>query len=163
MAPLNAVFAIEATCHAPDVFDCYKEIYRVLKPSQCFAVYEWCITDCFDPMNREHQRINGEVELGNGLPDIRLKNVVADSPFPWYLLLDTTQNMVKALEFARLAPKGSQRVQAFLEKAAEALVEGDKGGATEGVFLHKAPRRKCTMHGYLLGHVSLSHFFIFYF
>lgn len=69
----------------------------MLKPGQCFAAYEWCITDCFDPMNREHQRIKvisscillpfpcffsyplsnhltlkqGEVELGNGLPDIR--------------------------------------------------------------------------------------------
>ncbi|KAJ9695820.1 hypothetical protein PVL29_011010 [Vitis rotundifolia] len=161
----DAVFAIEATCHAPDVLDCYKEIYRVLKPGQCFAAYEWCITDCFNPMNREHQRIKGEVELGNGLPDIRSvgqclealklagfevlreKDVAADSPLPWYLPLDTTQfslssfrttafgrfitrNMVKALEFVRLAPEGSQRVQAFLEKAAEALVEGGR----EGIF-----------------------------
>ncbi|CAL5430921.1 unnamed protein product [Camellia sinensis] len=67
----DAIFAIEATCHAPDVVDCYKEIFRVLKPGQCFAAYEWCITDSFDPNNEEHQRIKGEVELGNGLPDIR--------------------------------------------------------------------------------------------
>ena len=33
---------------------------------------------------------------------------------------------VKALEFVGLAPRGSQRVQAFLEKAAEGLVEGGK-------------------------------------
>lgn len=37
--------------------DCYSEIYRVLKPGHCFAAYEWCITDYFDPMNQEHQRI----------------------------------------------------------------------------------------------------------
>ncbi|KAJ9695824.1 hypothetical protein PVL29_011014 [Vitis rotundifolia] len=102
----DAVFAIEATCHAPD---------------------------------------DGEVELDNGLPDIR--SVGQYSPLPWYLPLDTTQfslssvrttafgrfitrNMVKALEFVRLAPEGSQRVQAFLEKAAEALVEGGR----EGIF-----------------------------
>ncbi|CAL5411312.1 unnamed protein product [Camellia sinensis] len=67
----DAIFAIEATCHAPDVVDCYKEIFEVLKPGQCFAAYEWCITDSFDSNNEEHQRIKGEVELGNGLPDIR--------------------------------------------------------------------------------------------
>lgn len=33
---------------------------------------------------------------------------------------------VKALEFVGLAPKGSQRVQDFLEKAAEGLVAGGK-------------------------------------
>ncbi|KAJ9695826.1 hypothetical protein PVL29_011016 [Vitis rotundifolia] len=140
--------------------------FIVLKPGQCFAAYEWCITtNCFDPMNREHQRIKGEVELGNGLPDIRSvgqclealklagfevlweKDVAADSPLPWYLPLDTTQfsvsnfpttafgrfitrNMVKALAFVGLAPEGNQRVQAFLEKVAEALVEGGR----EGIF-----------------------------
>ncbi|XP_028120810.1 cycloartenol-C-24-methyltransferase-like [Camellia sinensis] len=53
----DAIFAIEATCHAPNVVDCYKEIFRVLKPGQSFAAYEWCITDSFDPNNEEHQRI----------------------------------------------------------------------------------------------------------
>ncbi len=28
----DAIYAIEATCHAPDAVGCYKEIYRVLKP-----------------------------------------------------------------------------------------------------------------------------------
>ena len=31
--------------------------FIVLKPGQCFAAYEWCITDSFDPKNEEHQRI----------------------------------------------------------------------------------------------------------
>ncbi|XP_034918254.1 cycloartenol-C-24-methyltransferase isoform X1 [Populus alba] len=159
----DAIFALEATCHAPDVHDCYKEIYRVLKPGQCFAAYEWCITESFDPLNQEHQRIKGEVELGNGLPDIRSvgeclealqlagfevvreKDVAVGSPLPWYFPLDKnqfslssfrvtavgrfiTRNMVKTLEFLHLAPEGSQRVQAFLEKAADALVEGGRMG-----------------------------------
>nr|XP_027106902.1 cycloartenol-C-24-methyltransferase-like isoform X1 [Coffea arabica] len=157
----DAVYAIEATCHAPDVVGCYKEIYRVLKPGQCFAAYEWCMTDSFDPNNREHQKIKAEIELGNGLPDIRLtgqcleavkkagfeviwgKDLAADSPVPWYLPLDKshfslssfrltavgrliTKNLVKALEYVGLAPNGSQRVQDFLEKAAEGLVAGGK-------------------------------------
>ncbi|KAL9424380.1 hypothetical protein AB3S75_036294 [Citrus x aurantiifolia] len=157
----DAVYAIEATCHAPDAYGCYKEIYRVLKPGQCFAAYEWCITDAFDPNNQEHQKIKAEIEIGDGLPDIRStrkcleamkqagfeviweKDLAADSPLPWYLPLDTshfslssfrltsvgrfvTRNMVKALEFVGLAPKGSQRVQHFLEKAAEGLVAGGR-------------------------------------
>ncbi|KAL0429236.1 UNVERIFIED_CONTAM: Cycloartenol-C-24-methyltransferase [Sesamum radiatum] len=157
----DAVYAIEATCHAPDAVGCYKEIYRVLKPGQCFAAYEWCMTDGYDPNNEEHQQIKAEIELGNGLPEIRSthqcldalkqagfeivweKDLALDSPVPWYLPMDTshfsfssfrltsvgrffTRNMVKALEALGVAPKGSQRVQAFLEKAAEGLVAGGK-------------------------------------
>ncbi|CAN6476353.1 unnamed protein product [Victoria cruziana] len=104
----DAAYAIAATCHAPDALRCYKEIYRVLKPGQCFAAHEWCMTDSYDPSNPEHQAIKSEIELGNGLPDIRtteqcldaLKNVgfeivremdlARNSPLPWYLPLDTT-------------------------------------------------------------------------
>lgn len=153
----DAVYAIEATCHAPDAYGIYKEIYRVLKPGQCFAAYEWCMTDAFDPNNQEHKKIKAEIEIGGGLPDIRLmrqclealkqagfeviweKDRAADSPLPWYLPLDishfslssfrltsvgrfVTRNMVKALEFVGLAPKGSRRVHDLLERLAAALV-----------------------------------------
>lgn len=157
----DAVYAIEATCHAPDAVGCYKEIYRVLKPGQRFAAYEWCMTESFDPKNKEHQKIKAEIELGNGLPEIRLttqciealkkagfeviweKDLAADTAVPWYLPLDKdhfslsnfrltaigrffTRTLVKGLESLGLAPKGSQRVQDFLEKAAEGLVAGGK-------------------------------------
>ncbi|PIA53568.1 hypothetical protein AQUCO_00900268v1 [Aquilegia coerulea] len=157
----DAVYAIEATCHAPDALGCYKEIYRVLKPGQSFAAYEWCMTDSYDPNNSEHKKIKEDIEIGDGLPDIRLtkqclealnlagfdiiweRDLAKDSPVPWYLPLDTnhfslssfrltsvgrflTTNMVKALEYVGLAPKGSQRVQSFLEKAAEGLVDGGR-------------------------------------
>ncbi|KAH6803498.1 sterol methyltransferase 1 [Perilla frutescens var. frutescens] len=157
----DAVYAIEATCHAPDAVGCYKEVYRVLKPGQCFAAYEWCMTDGYDPNNKEHQQIKAEIELGNGLPDIRLtgqcldalkkagfeivweKDLAVDSPVPWYLPIDAsyfslssfrltalgrffTRNLVAGLEKIGVAPKGSQRVQAFLEKAAEGLVAGGR-------------------------------------
>ncbi|KAF8398359.1 hypothetical protein HHK36_017286 [Tetracentron sinense] len=157
----DAIYAIEATCHAPDALGCYKEIFRVLKPGQCFTAYEWCMTDSFDPKNQGHQKIKAEVELGDGLPDIRLtgqclealklagfeviweKDLAVDSSLPWYLPLDKshfslssfcltavgrlfTKIMGKALEFVGLAPEGSKRVQSFLEKAAEALVEGGR-------------------------------------
>ncbi|XP_043692291.1 cycloartenol-C-24-methyltransferase [Telopea speciosissima] len=157
----DAVYAIEATCHAPDALGCYNEIYRVLKPGQHFAAYEWCMTDSFDSKNQVHQKIKEEIELGNGLPDVRStrqclealklagfeviweKDLALDSPMPWYAPLDprhfslssfrltaigrfVTRNLVKVLEYVRLAPEGSQRVQAFLEKAAEGLVAGGR-------------------------------------
>ncbi|KAG5252886.1 cycloartenol-C-24-methyltransferase [Salix suchowensis] len=151
----DAIFAIEATCHAPDARDCYNEIYRVLKPRQCFATYEWCITESFDPLNQEHRRIKGEVELGNGLPELGQclealqlagfeviweKDVAVASLLPWYLPLDKNQlspssfrvtavgRFITRNMFLHLAPDGSQRVQAFLEKAADAAVEGGRTG-----------------------------------
>ncbi|KAJ0095777.1 hypothetical protein Patl1_17159 [Pistacia atlantica] len=143
----DAVYAIEATCHAPDAVCQFKILYLsllpllrwqlasfvVLKPGHCFAAYEWCMTNAFDPQNQEHQKIKVLWE----------KDLAVDSPLPWYLPLDKnhfslssfrltavgrffTKNMVKVLEFAGLAPKGSQRVQDFLEKAAEGLVAGGR-------------------------------------
>ncbi|KAG2668705.1 hypothetical protein I3760_14G004000 [Carya illinoinensis] len=147
----DAVYGIEATCHAPDAYGCYKEIYR------------WCTTDSFNPNNREHQKIKADIEIGDGLPDIRTtgkclealkqadfeliweKDIALDSPLPWYLPLDknhfsltnfpatsvgrfVTRNMVRILEFVGLAPKGSQRVQIFLEQAADGLAEGGRRG-----------------------------------
>ena len=49
----------------------YSEVYRVLKPGQCFALAEWRLTDRFDPNNAKHLAIKAEIELGDGLPDIR--------------------------------------------------------------------------------------------
>ncbi|KAL6061741.1 Methyltransferase [Balamuthia mandrillaris] len=73
----DAIYAIEATCHAPDKVGCYAEIYRVLKPGQLFGVYEWVITDKFDFDNPEHVQIKEDIEKGNGLPDlVRPKEVV---------------------------------------------------------------------------------------
>ncbi|XP_072957151.1 cycloartenol-C-24-methyltransferase 1-like [Typha angustifolia] len=157
----DAVYATDATCHAPDAVGCYKEIYRVLKPGQCFAASEWCITDRFDPNNKSHKKTKAEIELGNGLPDIRStrqclealktagfeviweKDLAQDSPEPWYLPLDATRLsitsfrlttlgrcitrvLVRTLEFIRLAPEGSERVSAFLEKAADGLLDGGR-------------------------------------
>lgn len=47
-------------------------MYRVLKPGQKFAIYEWCLTEAFDPNNDEHQKVKEEIEFGNALPDIRI-------------------------------------------------------------------------------------------
>lgn len=48
-----------------------QEIKRVLKPGHYFAGYEWCATDAYDPNNPIQKQVMSEIELGNGLPDIR--------------------------------------------------------------------------------------------
>ncbi|KAI0529328.1 hypothetical protein KFK09_001875 [Dendrobium nobile] len=65
----DAIYAIEATCHAPDSLGCFKEI----KAGQCFAAYEWCMTDNYDPNNEIHKKIKAEIEIGDGLPDIKYR------------------------------------------------------------------------------------------
>lgn len=110
----DAVYAIEATCDAPDAvrmtrprstcvveinqhycpeltnslwaflfffpwrvhvhgmqLACYSEICRVLKPGQHFALFEWCVTDRYDPDNESHRSIKAEIESSDGLPEIR--------------------------------------------------------------------------------------------
>lgn len=66
----DAVYAIEATCHAPDRVGVFSEMARALKPGGKFAVYEWCLTDRYDPNNAEHREIKRGIEEGDSLPDI---------------------------------------------------------------------------------------------
>ena len=35
----DAVYAIEATCHAPDRTGCFAQVFKVLKPGKIFAGY----------------------------------------------------------------------------------------------------------------------------
>ncbi|KAJ7073957.1 delta-sterol C-methyltransferase [Mycena amicta] len=98
----DAVYAIEATCHAPSWV--YGEIMKVLKPGT-FGVYEWCMKDDWEASipAPAHADLQHEIELDNGIPEMRpiklareaLKNVgfeiqpeedLADRPdaVPWY-------------------------------------------------------------------------------
>lgn len=67
----DAVYAIEATCHAPTWEGVYGEILSVLKPGGVFGLYEWCMTDNYDGTNPEHRRIAHGIELGDGIPEMR--------------------------------------------------------------------------------------------
>ena len=66
----DGVYAIEATCHAPQRQGVYSEIFRVLKPGAIFACYEWCLTDLYDAKSADHRRIKKWIEEGDGLPDM---------------------------------------------------------------------------------------------
>ncbi|EPQ26966.1 uncharacterized protein PFL1_05601 [Pseudozyma flocculosa PF-1] len=67
----DAVYAIEATCHAPNWEGIYGQIKKVLKPGGVFGVYEWCMTDAWDPSIPEHKRIAHGIEVGDGIPEMR--------------------------------------------------------------------------------------------
>lgn len=43
----------------------------MLKPGKCFAGYEWCATEAYNPKDPEQKKVMAEIELGNGLPDVR--------------------------------------------------------------------------------------------
>jgi len=75
----DAIYAIEATCHAPDKVACYGELFRVLKPGGYFGAYEWVMTDLYDRTNPEHVDIKEGIEKGNSLPELALWHEVEDA------------------------------------------------------------------------------------
>jgi sterol 24-C-methyltransferase len=103
----DAIYTIEASCHAPDRVKLFTGLRRVLKPGALFAGYEWCLTDAYAPDNARHAKIKKDIELGNGLPDLSHMSVIdealaksgfelleakdlaptADVQTPWYLAL----------------------------------------------------------------------------
>ena len=66
----DAVYAIEATVHAPKLVGVYSEIFRVLKPGGVFGVYEWLMTDDYDNDNLEHREIRLGIEEGDGISNM---------------------------------------------------------------------------------------------
>ena len=66
----DAVYAIEATVHAPSLEGVYSQIYRVLKPGGVFGVYEWFMTDRYDNDNPQHREIRHGIEQGDGISNM---------------------------------------------------------------------------------------------
>ena len=66
----DAVYAIEATVHAPSLEGVYSQIFRVLKPGGVFGVYEWLMTDAYDNSNPEHREIRLGIEQGDGISNM---------------------------------------------------------------------------------------------
>nr|POF13272.1 sterol 24-c-methyltransferase erg-4 [Quercus suber] len=99
----DAVYAIEATVHAPSLEGIYSEIFRVLKPGGVFGVYEWLMTDKYNNDDPHHREIRLGIEQGDGIAnmekidvaldamkaagfELELNEDLADRPdeFPWY-------------------------------------------------------------------------------
>ncbi|KAL0938452.1 uncharacterized protein CTRU02_205062 [Colletotrichum truncatum] len=103
----DAVYAIEATVHAPSLEAVYSEIYRVLKPGGVFGVYEWVMTESYDNDNLSHRKTRIEIEQGDGIANmVKASEAVRafeaagfeilehedmaerPDPIPWYWTLD---------------------------------------------------------------------------
>ncbi|TKA82045.1 hypothetical protein B0A55_01506 [Friedmanniomyces simplex] len=99
----DAVYAIEATVHAPSLEGIYTEIHRVLKPGGVFGVYEWLMKDAYDNDNPQHREIRLGIEQGDGISNMEpipvaiaamkaagfqmeVSEDMADRPdeYPWY-------------------------------------------------------------------------------
>lgn len=66
----DAIYAIEATVHAPSLAGVYSEIYRCLKPGGTFGVYEWLMTDKYDASKPQHRTIRLDIEQGDGIANM---------------------------------------------------------------------------------------------
>jgi hypothetical protein len=77
--PYDAVYSIEASCHAPDKAALYQVLARVMKPGALFASYECCVTPRYDPANAEHQAIKRGIEEGDALPELPGFDVVHEA------------------------------------------------------------------------------------
>ncbi|KAF7552392.1 hypothetical protein G7Z17_g4351 [Cylindrodendrum hubeiense] len=113
----DAVYAIEATVHAPSLKDVYSEILRVLKPGGVFGVYEWLMTDKYDNERLDHRRIRLDIEQGDGIAQMfKIEDGLAamrdagfelqvnedladdeDSSAPWYWPLDSNIKYVQTV------------------------------------------------------------------
>ncbi|KAF4550809.1 Sterol 24-C-methyltransferase [Elsinoe fawcettii] len=99
----DAVYAIEATVHAPSLEGIYSEIFRVLKPGGVFGVYEWLMTEKYDNDKPHHREIRLGIEQGDGISNMdkisTALKAIKDSgfilehhedlaerpdPYPWY-------------------------------------------------------------------------------
>lgn len=66
----DAVYAIEATVHAPSLQGVYSQIFRVLKPGGVFGVYEWLMTEKYDDDVPHHRKIRIGIEQGDGISNM---------------------------------------------------------------------------------------------
>lgn len=75
----DAVYAIEATVHAPSLEGVYTQIFNVLKPGGIFGVYEWLMTDNYDNGNPVHREIRLGIEQGDGISNMVKIDVALDA------------------------------------------------------------------------------------
>ncbi|KAL7410047.1 S-adenosyl-L-methionine-dependent methyltransferase [Mrakia frigida] len=145
----DAVYAIEATVHAPTFEGIYSEIFKVLKPGGVCGIYEWVMTDKWDPRNPEHKIIAHGIEVGDGIAEMRTQQQVHDAfvssgfeilveedladrgdAVDWYFPLEgdlsKAQTLYDYLTKVGLVPKGTHSVGEKVRILSEYLVEGGR-------------------------------------
>jgi 24-methylenesterol C-methyltransferase len=149
----DAVYSIEATCHAPALKEVYEEIYRVLKPGQLYVTYEWVTTPKYKSDSKDHVEIIHGIEIGNALPGLRsyvqIEEIARDVGFqvlenldlalppaaPWWKRLKMgriawyrNHLVIAFLTFLGIAPQGVVDVHEMLFKTAAFLTKGGETG-----------------------------------
>ena len=95
----DALYSIEAICHAPDRKRTFCELFRLLKPGAEAAFIDWILTDKFDASNTVHSDTRAQIERNNATPDLL-----------------TAEEYVEAVEFAGFE---------VIEELDQQTVEGD--------------------------------------
>ena len=151
-ASFDAIYAIEATCHAPDKLALFSELSRVLKPGGFFAGYEWCLTDGYRADDAEHRAIKKGIEEGDALPDIWYERDVvealmgaglevvrsrdlaleSDPETPWYLPLAGRWSLT-GFKHTRTGRWATNR----LVRALETIRIAPKGSTAVSTFLNR--------------------------
>ena len=67
---VDAGYAIESTCYAPDKGRAFAEIFRILKPGALLWGQEMCMTEKFDPDHHLHRTVKDELMSGIALKEI---------------------------------------------------------------------------------------------
>ncbi len=130
----DAVYQIEATCHAPDRTAAFKELARVLKPGGFFAGYEWCLTDAYDAGIIEHCEIKEGIIVGSGLPDLthtsnvdnalkaagfeilEARDRAPESDPPWYSALQGRDLSLSSIPRTRIGQRLTNMSVGLMEK-----------------------------------------------
>lgn len=161
----DAVYAIEATVHAPSLEGVYKQVFNVLKPGGVFGVYEWVMTDRYDNNNLHHRKIRLDIEQGDGIANmVKAQDAVAAmkaagfelleaedlaerfvdgvDPAPWYWPLDGSgskyaNNVWDVLSTFKMTPWGRWFAHGFMATL-EALRLAPPGTKKTGDSLAKA-------------------------
>jgi sterol 24-C-methyltransferase len=148
----DAAYAVEATVHAPDKAGVFREIFKILKPGGHVAGLEWCLTERYDARDPDHRRLKGDIEAGNGLPELatftdvidglraagfevlRAHDAAADSDpdTPWYRALEGRDLTVRSLP---RTPVGRALTNVAL-RALESLRIAPKGTSQVSAFLN---------------------------
>lgn len=89
----DAVYAIEATVHAPSLEEIHSEIFRVLKPGSVFGVYEWLMTENYDIDDLRHRAIHLGIEQGNGTSNMEKISVALDAMKKAGFVLEVSEDL----------------------------------------------------------------------
>jgi 24-methylenesterol C-methyltransferase len=158
---VDNAYAIEATCHSPDLAKAYSEIYRVLKPGGKFVNYEWVSTATFEESNAGHVKCIDDINYANALPEMRKHSEIGKvakqvgfhvleqrdlaagpNANEWWGVLKTSMQkykfndiLIKILSFFRIVPKNTKDVHKMLYGVLDTFIQGGELGIFSPMYM----------------------------